>query len=107
MRAESVARLEPLRNLGPASRSGDQTLPDRIAAGREHDRYRRGCGLGRQHRTGVTDNYGRRQADQFSHQSRQSIILALRPAKFDRALDVAGILQPLAERGDEFRRISR
>ena len=86
--------------------AGDEAVLDRVAPGREDDRYRRGCGLGRERRIAVPDDHGHRPANQFSHQSRQSIRAIFRRAKFDRdvlALDEAGFLQALAERGHEVR----
>ena len=70
---------------------------DRIAAGREHDRNRRGRGLGRKRRADRTgcDDHGHLAAHQLGRQRRQPIVLTFRPAEFDRdvlALDVAGFL---------------
>jgi hypothetical protein len=90
--------------------AGDKTLSDRIASGREHDRHTRGCALGRKHRHGIPDNQVHRPVDQLIHQSRQSIGPALCPAEFDRnilALDVARVLQALAERCYELRCVRR
>jgi hypothetical protein len=89
--------------------AGDQSLLDRIAPSREDDRYGRGCGPGHEHGNSVPDDHGHRPSDQIIHQSRQSVILTLAPAKFDRdvlALDQTCLLQALAERGYEFRRVS-
>ena len=73
------------------------------AAYREDDRNRRGRRLCRQCRRSAAgrDNHGHLAANQIGRQCRQSIVLALRPAIFDRhvpALDVAGFAQALAER---------
>ena len=54
------------------------------------------------------DDHGHLTADQIGRQCRQSIILTLRPAIFDRhilALDIAGFAQALAERVNEVQRI--
>ena len=77
---------------------------DRVAADREDDRNRRGRRLCRQCRrsTADGDDHAHLTADQIGRQRRQSIVLALRPAIFDRhilALDIAGFFQALAERG--------
>ena len=88
--------------------AGDEAVPDRVAPGREDDRHRRGCGLGRERRNGVPDDHGHRPANQIGHQSRQPIKLIFRRAIFDRdvlALDEACFLQALAERGHEVRRV--
>ena len=48
------------------------------------------------------DDHGHLTADQIGRQRRQSIVLALGPAVFDRdvlALDIAGFVQALPERG--------
>ena len=100
----------------PAKRVTPVTLPpgrlrlatrpslDRIAADREDDRDRRGRGLGRERRgiaTGATITATWR-SNQIGRQRRQSIVVTFRPAVFDRhvlALDEAGFVQALAERG--------
>ena len=49
-------------------------------------------------------NHGHLTTNQIGRQSRQSIVLALRPAVFDRhvpALDIAGFAQALAERAHD------
>src|SRR5262245_37428158 len=35
---------------------GDKAIPDRVEPGHEHDWYRRGCGLGRERRRGISDD---------------------------------------------------
>ena len=119
---ELAQQLQPLRPQHAAEKAdardvaarpveaGDEAVPDRVAAGREDNRYRRGCGLGRERRIVVADDHGHRPADQISRQSRQPIRLIFRLAEFDRdvlALDEAGFLQALAERGHEVRRRRR
>ena len=82
--------------------AGDEAELDRIAAGLEHDRNRRGRRLGREAGSGAAGggDHGNRPADQFGGQRRQPIVLALRPAVFDRdvlALGIAGFAQAFAE----------
>ena len=62
---------------GPVE-AGDQPVHDRIAAGREYDRHRRGGSLGRERRIDVRDNDRHRQADQFGDQTRQALELICR-----------------------------
>ena len=70
-------------------------------ADREDDRNRRGRRLGRQRRCAAgRGNHGHLTANQIGRQCRQSIVLTLRPAIFDRhvaAFDIAGFAQALAE----------
>src|SRR5262249_48988234 len=90
--------------------AGDEAVPDRVAAGHEHDRHGRGCGLGRERRIVVADDHRHRTADQISDQRRQAIKVILRRAVFDRdvlILDVAGFPQPMAKRGHEVRYVSK
>ena len=82
--------------------AGDETSLDRVAAGAEDDRNCRGRGFGREcrwHAARCGDD-GHPAADQIGRQFRQSIVLTLCPAVFDRdvlAFDVAGFAQPFAE----------
>ena len=65
--------------------AGDEAAADRVAADREDDRNRCGCGLGRQRRSvPLRDDHGHLPANQFGRQRRQPIELTLRPAVFDR-----------------------
>ena len=85
--------------------AGDKSKLDRVAAGQEDDRNRRGRRLGRQRRrSAARGNHGHLTTNQIGRQRRQSIVLALRPAIFDRhvpALDIAGFAQALAERAPD------
>src|SRR5262249_14079792 len=90
---------------------GDEAVPHRATAGLKNDRYHRGSRFCRETRSGSADSNNHRNlvANQITRQVRQSIILPLRPAVFDRyvlALDVACFLQALAERDHEVRGVS-
>jgi hypothetical protein len=79
---------------------------DWIAADGEDDRDRRGRGLGRERRrVAAGRNYhGHRPACEFCRQRRQSIVVTLRPAVFDRHVPAFGITvfeQSLTERGHQ------
>ncbi len=80
-------------------------LPDRVASAREHDRHRRGCGLGRNCRAGVMGSDHRHlTAYQIGCEVRQSVVLVLRPAILDHdilALDVTGFTNALPECGQK------
>ena len=89
--------------------AGDETQPDRIVAD-----WRRRSGIVAvaalaASAAGVAadrDDHGHLAADQIGRQRRQSIVLTLRPAVFDRhvlALDIAGFVQALAERARRMR----
>ena len=75
--------------------AGDEAVADRIAAGCEDDRDRRGCGLGRNCRRGVgRSDHCHLTAYQIGCEVGQSIVLVLRPAILDRhilAFDVPGL----------------
>ena len=95
--------------LPPAVQACHEAVVDRVAPGRDDDRYRRGCSLGRKSRSGVPDDYGRPPANQIGYQRRQSITLVLGPAIFDRdvlAVDEIRLLQALEERRHEARRVN-
>ena len=82
--------------------AGDKTKPDRVFADDEDDGDRRGCRLGRECRRRGSErgDHGDLPANQFGRQRRQPIDLTFGPAVFDRhvlALDIAGLLQALAE----------
>ena len=87
----------------------DKTQSDRVVRGREYDRNRRRRRLGRPRFSFVRRcYYGHLTTNQVGRQCRQSIVLTFRPAILDGrvlALDIAGLLQALAERG-HVRRIS-
>ena len=81
--------------------AGDEASLDRVA-GVEDDRDRRGRGLGSGCRGVAADrrNHVDLAANEICSQSRQSVILALRPTVFDRdvpALDTARLVQALPE----------
>src|SRR6516165_5338498 len=84
--------------------AGDHArLQDDIAA-QENDWNGCGGGGGRFHhgRAAGRSDHGDAAVEQISHQSRQSIVAAFRPAVFDEyvaTLNIAGFLQALAERG--------
>ena len=81
--------------------AGDESKLDRVFGEDEHDGDRRGCRLGRERRSvGACDDYGDLPANQLGRQCRQSIVLTLGPAVFDRnvlALDIAGLLEALVK----------
>ena len=89
--------------------AGDEAVPDRVAAAREDDRHRRGCGLGRQSAALLSATItatGRRIRSATRAGNRS--VLTFRRAEFDRdvlALDEARFLQALAKRGDEVRHV--
>ncbi len=90
--------------------AGDKSSRDRIATGLEDDRNRRGRCLGRRYRWAIRGNHGDLTANQIGRQCRQSIVLAIRPAKFDRhvvALDIARFAQAFPERAYKTRVLVR
>ena len=89
--------------------AGDKSSRDRISSDLEYDGNRRGRRLCRKRRRRTTgrSNHGHLTANQIGRQCRQSIILAVRPAVFDRdvsALDIAGFAQALAKRAQAIAR---
>jgi hypothetical protein len=108
-------RLERARQQGYSGhvgarpvQAGNKTDFYRVAANREHDRDGRGGRFGGQHRrlTAARDDHGHAAANQISRHRRQSVILTIRPAKFDRhvaALGITGLAKALAERDDQMR----
>src|SRR5262249_4749708 len=84
-----------------AVEAGDEAVPDRIAPCCEDDRYRRGCGFGRNCRLGIMrSDHCYLTADQISCEVGQVIVLVQRPAILDRhvlALDIAGLANALAK----------
>src|SRR5215471_4960998 len=91
-----------------AVKAGDKAVPDRVTSGDEHGWHCYGCGLGRDRRRTVRDDYGHRLVNQVSHQLRQLIITTFRKAQFNRdvlTLNIAGFRQALAERRYEVRRV--
>src|SRR5262245_52459629 len=93
----ALKKLIPVRF--PPGRARLATRPN--LSGCEDDGDRRSSRLGRQRRSRAgDDDDGNLSANQFVHEYRQPIVLALRPAVFDHdvlALDVDGLLQALAE----------
>jgi hypothetical protein len=76
----------------------DEAPRNRVDANIEDDWNRRGCVLGSICRRGARrDDYSYLPANELGRQCRQSIVLATRPAIFDRdvlTLNVTGFLQP-------------
>jgi hypothetical protein len=82
--------------------ASDEAQFDRIAAATENDGNGGGCRLGDQRRSGIRGDHSDLTANQIGRQGRQSIELTFGPAIFDRdisALNVAGFLETIAERG--------
>src|SRR5262245_17838284 len=84
--------------------AGDKTQFDRVVSGREYNWNRRGQRLRRlrRGRGGRGDDHDIT-TNQIGRQRRQSVVLVFCPAILDRhvlTLDVAGFLEPKAERGD-------
>ena len=82
----------------------DKAEPHRIGSGLKHDRDRRRRGLRHLgwYETGVGEDYVDLAADQIARQRRQTVVLAFRPAVFDRdvlTLDESGFTQAIAKRG--------
>ena len=81
--------------------ASDEANADRIIGGVEQDRDGRGRSLGRERGGGCPrDNYRCLALHQLRRQRRQSIVLSLRVAGFDRqvaALDIAGFSQNLTK----------
>src|SRR5262245_40714340 len=78
----------------------------------ENDWHGRGGGGGRFHdsRASRRSDHGDAAVEQISHQSRQSIVAAFRPAVFDdyvATLDIPSLVQALTECGREFRENGR
>jgi hypothetical protein len=83
--------------------TGDETGLERVPAGGEDDRNRRGRGFGGEDcRRAVDDDHdGYPAADQIGDQFRQPIVVVVREAVFDRdspTLDVPGFAQAFAKR---------
>src|SRR5262249_46209363 len=85
---------------GPGEAEG-QTELDRIFVDSKGDGNRRCCRLGGKHRgRGERGDDGNAAANQLGRQARQSIVIILRRAVFDRyilALDIASVLEALTE----------
>src|SRR6185369_14899281 len=77
-----------------------QSVSDRIAAGGEYDRNRRGCGLRGARRESVADDKHRPPCNHIRREGRQFIELIFSPLELDRdvpALDKASLLQSFAK----------
>ena len=88
------------------ARLATRPSPTGSAACGEDDRNGRGRGLGASAAMPVAADHGDRRSHQFGRQRRQPIVLAVRPAVFDRhvlAVDIAGLAQTLPERGYKMR----
>jgi hypothetical protein len=106
---ESLCSKLPAHGIDPSDISAwpveasDETRLDRIDGTVEDNRNCRGCGFGCECRIrGARGDDGDSAADQIGRQGRQSVIFIVRKAKFDgnvAALNVAGFVQPFAERG--------
>src|SRR5215472_6093337 len=86
--------------------TGDKAQYERVADASEEDRDRCGCAFRRQWRTGAAACHDQIDltGDEIGGQGGQPIIMALRPAIFDRhalSLDIADFAEPLAERGQK------
>jgi hypothetical protein len=89
---------------GPV-KAGGRSRFHRIAATHRYYRNRRGCYLRREGRHVATagDDHGDLLLDQVSREHRQSVVLALRPTKFNRhvlTVDVTRLVQIFAKAGD-------
>ena len=119
-RDQFVQQLQPLRPQLRAQvahardvatrmvEAGDETQIDRVTGAEKDDRNSRGRLLCRQCPSSATEygDHGHLSANQLVRQRQQSIVLPLRPPVFDRhvaALDVAGVAQASAERGQAVR----
>jgi hypothetical protein len=94
-------KLDPRQVSARSSEARDEIEPNRVFDDCEDDGDRRSGSLGRQRRSlAGCDDDGNLSANQFLRECRQPAKLALRSAVFDHdvlALDVAGLLQALAE----------
>ena len=89
------------------AKAGDQPERDWIAPHLENNGYSRGRRFGREcRRSGDRDNYCHLTTNEIRCHFGQSVILALRPAVFDRhipAFNITGFTQALTEGGDSGR----
>src|SRR6516162_5234556 len=95
-------KIDPRQIAARPIEAGDEAQPDRVFADAEGDRDRRRCRLGCECRSGTSgrNDYCYLPVNQFGCQLRQPLELTLSPAIFDRhvlALDIAGVLEALAE----------
>src|SRR5262249_202821 len=103
LRRQLIAeKIDPRQIAARPIEAGDEAQPDRVFAGAKDDRDRRRCRLGCERRGGTSgrNDYGYLAGNQLGRQLRQPVELTLSPAIFDRhvlALDIAGVLEALAE----------
>jgi hypothetical protein len=103
----SIQRCDTGRIAAGTIQALHQAEPDRVGAGGEHDRDRRGRLL-RRHRGGRAagrDDESDALANQLGRHARQQLVLAARPAIVDRSvlpLDKAAGRKPLAESREAF-----
>src|SRR5262249_55076790 len=94
-------KIDPREVSARSSEARDETEPNRVFGDCEDDGDRRSGRFGRQSRSCAgCDDDGNLSANQFLREYWQPTELVLRPAVFDYdvlALDVAGLLQALAE----------
>jgi hypothetical protein len=84
--------------------AGNEPDLNRIGASDEDNGNRTGCSLGGYRRLAVCSNHGDLAANQIGRQCRQTIIMTLGPAVFDRdvpTLGIADFSQALPKRGQE------
>jgi hypothetical protein len=86
-----------------AIHAGDEAVRNRVGAGLEHDRDRRGCRLCREtwRRGGAGGNHSHAKADKIGRQRRQLLIVTIRIAIFGchiAALDVSDFREATLER---------
>jgi hypothetical protein len=91
-----VTRLTPVRLPPGRAKTGDQAGLDRVSAGVEDDRDRRGRPFCRERRrvAALGHDHVDLAIDEIGRQCEEPIIMALRPAVFDRdvlSLDVTGV----------------
>jgi hypothetical protein len=98
-------KVDPREVTAWPGEAGDQPVRDRVGPTPEDDRDRRGRTFrGKRRRRVARHDQIDLAADEVGGQCRQLIVMALRPAVFDRqilSLDVAGFAQSLADRGQK------
>ena len=102
----TTEKIDSCQIAARPGKAGDKTLPDRVFRGHEDDGDCRGGRPGRKLGTSGRGDHRDLPANQFGRQRRQPLHLVLSPAVFDRdvlALDVAGLLEALAERPQAIR----
>ena len=104
----SREKIDPRQVSARPGEAGDETELDRVFADAEDDRDRRGRSFGRKRSrvAGWRGDNGHATTHEFSHERRKAIELALQPVVLHRyvlALEVAGFVEALAERGGKGR----